>query len=285
MTSTRHEGLVELLRDKRRLLKELLRLNHVEVPRHDRVTAVSERLGDALPREVTCDALLRFDHRGTPVQAVIVEVQLHVDDDKCFSWPLYVAGAAYKFRCPVVLVVLTPSRRVAHWAREKANPGAESLVLGPDEVPFVTAALARRQPDFATLSAMIHGHDDDPQRAASNAFTAFRAARASLKQDDFVGYYEFIFASLTEPARKVFRMLAEDFKFTDPLMQRSMEKGVRQGRVEGLATGVLALLKARKVKLSSAQRKRVLATRNLKTLERWLLLAAKAESADQLFPQ
>ena len=93
MASVLHEALVEMLRESPQLVEALLRGAHVELPPHDAVTPVSESLGDARPRELRGDGVFRFDREGRPVLTAVVEVQLKVDDDKRFSWPLYVAGS------------------------------------------------------------------------------------------------------------------------------------------------------------------------------------------------
>jgi hypothetical protein len=93
---------------------------------------------------------------------VIAEVQLAIDDDKRFSWPLYVAAARASLRCPVTLLVLAPRRPVARWARRPIPLGHPGLALRPivvgfEQIPRVTdAARARAAPQLAVLSALAH---------------------------------------------------------------------------------------------------------------------------------
>ncbi len=142
MASTRHEVLVQLLREARGMVEALLHVANREIPPHDSVTALTESLGNALPLELKADVVLRFERRKRPVLAAITEVQLRPDEDKRYSWPLYVASLAYRLRCRVVLLVVTPDARVAKWARS-VDVGSGLAVLGPDEVPFVSAEDAR----------------------------------------------------------------------------------------------------------------------------------------------
>jgi hypothetical protein len=55
-------------------------------------------------------------YEDQPVLGIIVEVQLHCDDDKPYSWPVYAAGLRARIRCPVCLLVVTVHEAVAKWA-------------------------------------------------------------------------------------------------------------------------------------------------------------------------
>lgn len=63
--------------------------------------------------------------------------------------------------------------------------------------------------------------------------------------------------------------------------EKAMEKGMEQGQ----AFSVLEVLKARRMKISEAQKKRILKTTDRKTLTRWLRLAATSDNAAALFRQ
>jgi predicted transposase/invertase (TIGR01784 family) len=60
-------------------------------------------------------------------------------------------------------------------------------------------------------------------------------------------------------------------------------EGEAKGRTEGEAKGVLTVLRARGLTVDDAIRDRVLACRDLPTLERWLVRAATATSVDDVF--
>lgn len=121
----------------------------------------------AVPRERRADIVLVQEKDGTAVAAFVVEVQLSIDHDKVFAWPLYAASLHADVRCSTQLIVITPSRRVAAWASAPIRtfqPGAQSrggfapLVFGPDEFPRVEdAGVAARMPELAALSALVHG--------------------------------------------------------------------------------------------------------------------------------
>ncbi len=113
---------------------------------------------------------------------------------------------------------------------------------------------------------------------------AIRAARAALKREEYLGYSDLIMASLTEAARKAIPMFAKDRLYFHPDLRKSQLKGREEGLAKGRQEGIFALVAARKLKLSAAQRKHIRATGDVKQLERWLRLARTATSAAELFP-
>ncbi len=66
-------------------------------------------------------------------------------------------------------------------------------------------------------------------------------------------------------------------------LEKGMEKGLEKGMEHGRAVSVLEVLKARRMKVSEVQKKRILKTTDRKTLTRWLRLAATADSTSALF--
>ena len=138
--------------------------------------------------------------RGTEdvaLAVVIVEVQLGEDDDKLRTWPLYVAAARARYRCPAMLLVLAPDPAVARWASqaiELGHPGfaLRPVVIGYDRVPRLrNAETARATPELAVLSAMATGqpwaiasttgipklsHSEGNTSAVASAYRARRAA-------------------------------------------------------------------------------------------------------------
>lgn len=106
LPSVRHELLVQILRDHPQVVGELLRRARGSVADvDDELLAVPSSISELQPAEFRADLVLR--RRGATGGALVVEVQLRVDEDKRFSWPLYVAGLRERLRRPVTLVVLT----------------------------------------------------------------------------------------------------------------------------------------------------------------------------------
>lgn len=105
--------------------------------KHDRseLTIVS-------PSELRADAVIKRVRPGSddPELVVIFEVQRDRKEGKRRSWAMYLASAAYRYKCRTVLVVVCPDPVVAAWAREefRTNVGdgtLQPIVIGPDDVP------------------------------------------------------------------------------------------------------------------------------------------------------
>src|SRR5665213_2168767 len=93
-------------------------------------------------------------------------------------WWAYLGALRSRYRCAAVLVVVTPSARVARWARTPiplGHPGTTltPLVIGPDDVPVVDdATLALADPELGVLSAIVHGHSTAAIAIARAVFIA-----------------------------------------------------------------------------------------------------------------
>lgn len=325
MPSTVHEVVVELLRDRRGLLELLLTRAGVEVPPHDAVSSVSENLGDALPRELRADGVLRLDHQGRAVLAVVIEVQLDVDGRKRFSWPAYLVGARIRGGCDALVIVVTADRAVAAWARApiRLGPGSvvQPLVLGPDEVPELTDFdEAMKTPTLAALSAVVHSRHADPARAALIVATLHKlGALGVLKGSDLNVYIEVTYELLSKAAKKEFAMLTlpPDYEYKTPWLRELQKKAIAEGLAEGRATGIaegratgiaegratglaegratglaegkaealLAVLNARGLPVTDAQRARLAALTDLGELDRLLRAAVSARSVDELLSE
>lgn len=126
MPSIIHESLVDLFRDSPALAPELISCAGTELPgrqRTPRLTAAE--FADLKADEYRADAVIRLDAGdNTPSDIIIVEVQLKRDVDKRVSWPMYMAGARARYRCPATILVITIDPGVAQWC-------ARPIVLDP----------------------------------------------------------------------------------------------------------------------------------------------------------
>lgn len=186
MPGLRHDSVVELFRNCGGLALELIG------PRDHLPTGawVSRPLTadftQPLPTELRADHVTAYYREGageeSPALAIIIEVQLQVDEDKQWRWAAYIANAAARFRCPVVLLVVTPDSTVATWARGPFPTGHPAFDLVPIVIDLsalpklLEPQLATRLPELAVLCAMAH--PDAPTRNA--AFDAISALSPSL---------------------------------------------------------------------------------------------------------
>src|SRR5690606_20807531 len=80
----------------------------VEVPAYAEARIESADATDIEPAARYADLVVLLVD-GRPVLGIIVEVQLDIDDEKPFRWPAYLTNLRARLRCPVELIVVTPS--------------------------------------------------------------------------------------------------------------------------------------------------------------------------------
>ena len=116
MASLFHEGLLDLFRNRPTLAPELLRdAIGAALPAFDHVRVGDANVTDIVPTEFRADLVLLLERRAAagPRGAIVLEVQLRADADKRWSWPAYLVGLRARFRCGVVLLVVTGDEAVA----------------------------------------------------------------------------------------------------------------------------------------------------------------------------
>ncbi|HET9930018.1 MAG TPA: hypothetical protein VFQ35_04990, partial [Polyangiaceae bacterium] len=284
MPSLDHELLIELFRNQPELAAQLLRdALHLELPAYTEARLASSDLTELVPTEFRADAVVLLVD-GKPVLGVIVEAQLSRDERKRFTWPAYVSVLRARHQCPVELLVVTPDRAVATWASTPISldlTGSAALrprVLGPETIPIVTdAERAAREPEFAVLSLMAHGRDDT-ETAVSIALAAGHAVQF-LSEDQRVLYLALIESALSDEAKKAFEMHPQSGKLISSWQRAPFEKA----RAAEKAADIIAVLEARGLVVSDAQRQRITETSDLDTLSRWVRRAATVTSTDALF--
>ncbi|HWO19630.1 MAG TPA: hypothetical protein VNO30_12675 [Kofleriaceae bacterium] len=245
MLSLEHELHVELFRRRPELAPELLRACTAIRLEGATTERGSIDLSQVAPTGYHADALtvLRGSD-GAAVAAVIAEVQLHRDDDKRWTWPLYVAAARASHRCPVTLLVLAPDPAVARWGSqpiELGHPGfvLRPVVLGYAEIPRVRdPAAARAAPQLAVLSAIAH-----PELETA---TAARAALDELPEEDRKLYWGIILSRLPPHVRQSLEPTMIKMKInTDEPMGEFARTFVAQGREMGFLRAIATLVEAR----------------------------------------
>jgi hypothetical protein len=231
--SQQHEILVEMFRTRPALARELLeQVAHVTVGMGTAELAPND-LSQTQPVEYRADAVTVIrDAHGLASSAVIVEVQLHVDRDKGFTWPLYVAALRARVKCPVVLLVLTPDDGVAQWARTPIAMGHPRfelcpIVVGFAELPHILdRELARQVPELGVLSVMAH----------RDLAVALVVGPEILGQPSPMRqvYLDLIYSALPDAARRVLKeLLMQKYEYQSDIVRGY----VAQGREEGLAEG------------------------------------------------
>lgn len=212
--------------------------------------------------------------------AVVVEVQLRIDGDKVWSWPVYIATLRARLRCPVLLLVLAPDPLVQHWARRPIDLGHPGLVLDPivvgyDDIPrIVDAEVARASPELATLSAIAHPELD----VARTAVDAIR----DLDEDRSRLYLDLVYEALPEI---LLEALMRGYEYQSSFARKYVAQGREEGREEGrrqeLQRLALELATAKLGRIDEPERARLQAIADLERLHELVVALGRAVDAGE----
>jgi hypothetical protein len=93
-------------------------------------------------------------------------------------------------------------------------------------------------------------------------------------------YHDYVWANLSEAARKALEMLPQNYEYQHEGFRRAKAEGKAEGKAkgvaEGLAVGLMAVFAARGLNLTSAQRSRIVGCSDPVQLGLWLEAAATA---------
>lgn len=290
MASLPHEGLLDVFRNRPSLAPELLRQAlHAELPPFEHVRIADPNVTDLSPAEFRADLVLLLEgaQGGSPLSALVVEVQLQPDPGKRWSWPVYIAGLRARLRCDVGLVVVTDSGSVASWASKPiptGHPGftLTPMVLGPASVPEVRDEdTAEQSPELAVLSAVLHGAGPSAVDIGQAAILAVR----HLDRDRAALYIDLVLASANAAARRILEavMVSKNYEFQSDFAKRYVAEGRAKGRAQGLAEAVLQVLAARSIPVPPEVRDRIAQCTDDTTLVAWLDRAVTVTSVSELF--
>jgi hypothetical protein len=288
MPSHLHEMLVEMFRDRPVLAAELLAGPlGIKVPTFQEAHVSPSELNDVTPTEYRADLVVSFTDGETVVLAVVLEAQLRKDRRKRRSWPAYVATLYARLGCPVVLLVMAPSARVAKWCAMPIRVGEPNFVLtplavGPRQIPAVTdPALAAENPELAVLSTLAHG--DMPDR--ESIFRVFWAAMNALDPVHANLYADVVLARLPVATQKYLEVLMTSVPhiYDSDFARRYYGRGRAAGKAEGKVASVLAVLDARGLAVSEEMRDQISRCTDVDQLDGWIRRAATATTSDELF--
>jgi hypothetical protein len=288
MPSMAHEILVDLFKNRPSLAAEILvEVLGLSLPPYTEARLASTDLTEIQPAEYRADLVVVLLDRGKPVRVVIVEVQLGVDPKKRLSWPAYVTVSRAIHGCPAGLLVVAPEPVVAGWCAEPIETGVPGFVLRPPvlrrtAVPAVTdLEEAARRPELGVLSAMSHG---DTEQGATIGDAVLRAIR-DLDNDRARLYYDLVYNSLNEAARRSLEEMMKGYEYQSDFAKKYVTQGRVEGRAEEAARALLTVLRARGIAVPDAVCERILAQKDPERLERWLEKAAVATSVDAVFDE
>jgi len=282
----RHQAFVELFLRRPELAAELLRdVFGIAVPAHGPARAESADLTGVDPVELRADVVVVLPDGDRPVFAVVVEAQMRPDVRKRRTWPAYLTAAALRGDCPAALLVVCPDDATAAWCRTPipiGHPGLvlTPLVLGPALVPVIDdPGEAARAPELAVMSAVAHGADP----ARTGVLDALVSALSTVDVDRANLYADIVLAALPQAAHRYLEALMRSgtYEYQSDFARRY----VAEGRAEGRARAVLAVLEERDLDVPSVVRERVLACSDPELLDALVRRAVTVASAEDLFDQ
>jgi hypothetical protein len=306
--SALHEAPLLLLRQEPALVTALLEnAIGLSIPEGSVARLADADFTQVIPLERRADAVVTLETPEGVLAAFVVEAQLSIDNEKRYTWPLYLASLHARMRCPSWLVVITPFEDVAAWAEtplESMQPTSPltPIVLGPSQIPRITsAAAAQFIPEVTMLSALVHGAEPD---GAPVIEAALRAA-SRLDEERMRTYFDLVYATLGEVARTALEALMplgnyeykSDFAKTYVAqgraegLQEGRAEGLQEGRAEGLQAGeavgaraaLFAVLAARGIDVSAEARHRIQSAADVALLKQWIASAAVADRIDDVF--
>jgi hypothetical protein len=282
MPTLEHGNLVEMFRKNPDIAPHFIEtLFGLPVPAYASIGVVESTLDQMIPVEFRADLVIELRSvAGALVLAIVLEVQRDDDDDKKYTWPVYVSVVRARKRCPTVVLVVAPDAEIASWAAQPIDLGlglgtVRPLVIGASSVPeVVDPAVAEKEVELAVLSALAHGNG--PNREAVLAATETGLERlAEVDREHAAAYFEMIYNMLRDPAKRVLEALVmqrqtENKTTRAPFIQRFIDEGELKGELKGKREALLRLITRAGVSLDERDRARILA--------RWLdnVLGAKS---------
>jgi hypothetical protein len=225
-------------------------------------------------------AVVCEDAAGSATLVILVEVQLDDDDDKRFSWPLYLAAARARFRCDACVLVVAIDERVATWAGTPVSlgPGGQvfrAIVLGPSAVP---RAREPSTPELAVLSALAHGATEP--ETVRLALTSI----IQLGKEPGAAYLDLLRYHLGAALEALeASMAASERKFLSDYYNDQFERGRTDGKAVGARTALLTVLNARGIPLGDDERARIDGCADVATLDAWVARAVRVTKAAEIF--
>ncbi len=300
MPSMTHESLVDLFRDCPALAPELLtHLGKLPPQESQTPSLTAAEFADIKADEYRADAVIRIDDGSpdsTPSDVIIVEIQLARDDNKRRSWPVYMTGARARYRCPATILVFALDDGVAEWcaqpiALDRNGSTVKPVVVGPSQIPRITDLdQARKEPEIAILSAIVHAQDDDTDDAADAALAGLAACHG-LDIDRATRYSDFIYSVLGPAVLQALDslMTARKYQPQSDFARYHAAQGRKEGEEAGIKTGIergqraviLRLLTKRFGPLDPAVLTQV-EQAGVATLELWADRILSADTLDQI---
>lgn len=289
MVTQSHEVPIRLFQFRPELAAELLvKTVGATLPAYHSALSESEALTNCDPLELNCDNVAVFrDEFGNPVHAVITEIQRSDDEDKRYTWPMYLTILRARLRCQVRLLVICTDEVTATWAKTMIKIGPPEFVLcpnviGPKDLLRLTADYNPREAvELLILVAATYGKGKQTESIAHDLGQRLN----ELSEPERRKYAGWAFQLLSIPACEI---LEEQMSMTYQEYRESYAgqleiKGERRGELRAKAEKVLELLQMRGLEVPEAARERILACTDLDEVDRWFTSAFSASQVEDIF--
>lgn len=258
--------------------------------------AIDTALKNISPSELRVDSAHLVQH-GERKHVVVVETQLSRDNKKMFAISRYNATFAAMYECPSMVLMLTPKRNIARWAKRHAqrfhSPWGQIHVIGPEDVPTDFPGFETdKQRNIAFLRAALT-HDV----ALLNAILEHlqRQSRTDAVEPDTMKQYIITLERIapTDWWQRITEADMEWVSTVEKYERRGIQQGLKQGREEGLERGLETarrifrkFLNVHGLALTHASNQQLDACKDLAQIEAWTewLLAYTGEETEVDLP-
>jgi hypothetical protein len=298
MPSVSHEAPLELLRQKPMLAVALLRQAGVEVP--DGITAESGStdLSVVTTKQALGDKLtILSDASGKPFRVTINEPQREPEENKTWSWPVYLAVSRSRYHCGATLLVICYDRNTANWARQPIDTGHPDFVLRPIVIDASNTpdpadpAFAEVAPELVVLAAHTGALDLDDSEALDFAV----ATITPLDKDRAELYGSFIMnvasmdarialeALMTSAGIEIHPVATRFAQNLERLREEAKAEGRAMGEAEGQTEMLLTIAAKRGIEVDERTRDRVLACVDGAMIQSWADRVLTGATAEEIF--
>jgi hypothetical protein len=285
MPGTPHEVVLLAIRENPELFAEVFRrIVGTDLP--GPIEVIDSNIRFAASLETRPDLVLRTPNATS--RWIIIELQNRRDERKCRSWPLAASVLLQRDGMGDVVVV-TSSRSVAAWAKRAAHHrGEQGTSLGLTPVILllskghISALLDPARPELAIFAVWARCRGDGPEArsVATRAMVLTEELPAPLRE----AQARAILAMLSQPLLASLKEMAMDVdKVPETKASRAFrlffeQRGKVQGKAQGKREALLAVLAARGLSPSKAERTRIDALTDLTVLDHCIRAAVTAAS-------
>jgi hypothetical protein len=255
----------------------------IELPDKIAATVGCADLTSVVPAQFLADMVIvvAAEPGGKPIKAVVVESQLRSNEEKMFSWPVYVTVVRRLYKCDAFLLVICPDLAEAEECRKAihiGHPGfgLEPIVVDPACTPDPQDPdLAPVGPELTVFAACMGTLDLEAETGQRQVLDAIRGLDTEQRR----AYQTLILAVVSDAARHALEALmatpAYKSEFVDSL--------VGQGLAQGKADTLLKILQSRDFHLTKRRHDEVETCRDVAKLDRWIERALTARTAEDVF--